>query len=193
MKSILYIMLIAGSVVLAVSKGLRETTLSIVKVAANGIERMVMRGDHAEVRTIDGDEFELVINEPGRIVVVVIENKLSTASKKKSHDLEYTIRQLPAKVLFAKVVAESNGALLKRLNIPQVPNVRIYVRGELAGEFKGRVDQDEILKAIQHYVDHPDASSGQERGYIGPMDEDWMPHGIEDKSGKKKAPMTPFE
>lgn len=180
---------------LTVSKELRVTAVNVAQVTASGIKQLVFRGDQAEIRTIEASEFDVVINEPGRIVVVVIENKLTAESSQKRHDLEGALRNLPAKVLVAKVVAEGNSSLLKRLNRPQIPNVRIYIRGEMVGEFKGGVDKNELMQAIQFHLDHPNAAVGRESGYIGPMDDGWLPPGIESKSSRSKpmVPMSRFE
>lgn len=179
---------------LAASKELRITAISVVQVTARSIKQLAFRGNQAEIRTIKASEFDSVITEPGRIVVVVIENKLTAESAKKRHELEDGLRELPSKVLLAKLVAEGNGSLLKRLNIPQIPNVRIYIRGEMVGEFKGRVDKNELIKAIQYHLDNPNVPVGRESGYIGPMDDGWLPPGIESKSSKSKLrPMSRFE
>lgn len=183
-----------GGLVLAASKELRMTALNVVQVAASSIKQLTFRGDQAEIRTIKASEFDSVITEPGRIVVVLIENKLTAESTKKRHELEERLRELPSKVLLAKVVAEGSGSLLKRLNIPQLPNVRIYIRGGMVGEFKGGVDNNELIKTIQYHLDNPNVKVGRESGYIGPMDDGWLPPGIESKSSKSKPrPMSRLE
>ena len=193
MKSILYILLAVGVLVLAVSKELRMTAMNVVQVAASSIKQLTFRGDQAEIRTIKASEFDSVITEPGRIVVVVIGKKLTTESTKKRHELEDSLRELPSKVLFAKVVAEGNASLLNRLNIAQLPNVRIYIRGKMVGGFKGRVDKNELIKTIQYHLDNPNVKVGRESGYIGPIDDGWRPPGISKSAKSKPRPMTRLE
>lgn len=192
MKAILYTLLVMGALLLPASRGIRVAAISLLKSVARSIERIVIRGDYAEVRMVDGDEFDLVINEPDRIVIVVIQSELTASSRSETQELDAAIKHLPAKVLVAKVIAERNAPLLKRLNIPVLPNVRIYKAGKMVREFRQEVDKDELIKTVNHYLNVPNsAKSGS--GYIGPMDEDWMPEGVQQKRSKPKAAMSRFE
>ncbi|MCP5535561.1 MAG: hypothetical protein H7A51_04905 [Akkermansiaceae bacterium] len=188
MKAILYTILVLGALMLPASRGVRIAAISLLKSVAAGIERMVIRGDYAEVRMVDADEFDQVINEPGRIVIVVIQNELTASSRGETHDLDEEIKRLPAKVLVAKVIAERNTSLLEKLNVPAVPNVRIYKDGRMMREFRGKVDKSEFINTVNGYLKHVD-SVGSGSGYIGPMDENWMPEGVQEKQSKPKAPV----
>ncbi len=98
---------------LPASRGLRVAAIGLLKSVASSIERLVIRGDYAEIRMVDGEEFDMVINEPGRVVIVVIQNELTAASRSETHELDEEIKRLPGKVLVAKVIAERNQALLE--------------------------------------------------------------------------------
>lgn len=192
MKAILYTLLVAGALLLPASKGLRVAAISLLKSVATGVERMVIRGDYAEVRMVDEDEFDMVINEPGRIVIVVIQDELTASSHSETHDLNKEIKRLPAKVLVAKVIAERNASLLKKLNITAVPHVRIYRAGKMEREFRGKVNNEELLKTVTYYLNGP-GSKASGSGSIAPMDKDWMPKGVQEKPSTPKAPMGRFE
>ena len=179
---------------LPASRGLRVAAIGLLKSVASSIERLVIRGDYAEIRMVDGEEFDMVINEPGRVVIVVIQNELTASSRSETHELDEEIKRLPGKVLVAKVIAERNQALLERLNIPNVPNIRVYSRGKMVREFKGKVNKDELLSTVHHYLDNPFMPDKQVAGgYIGPMDENWIPKGVQVKPSKPKAPMSPLD
>ncbi len=192
MKAIFYICLVLGTLLLPASKGLRDGAVVFIKAMATGIERLVIRGDYAEVRIVDGDEFEMVINEPGRLVIVAVQNEMSTASKSDSQELDEAIRRLPARVLVAKVIAERNAPLLTYLDIPAVPTMRIYSRGKMVKEFKGKVNKDDFLSVVQYYLENPGGHKGGDP-YMGPMRADWMPDGVQERWEKTKAPSTPLE
>ncbi len=192
MKAIFYICLVLGALVLPASKGMRDGAVVFIKAMATGIERLVIRGDYAEVRIVDGEEFEMVINEPGRLVIVAFQNEMTTKSRSERRELDDAIRRLPAKVLVAKVIAERNAPLLNDLNIPIVPTMRIYRQGTMVKEFKGTVNKIEFLRVVQHCLDNP---TGHLSGdpYMGPMQTDWMPDGVEKRREETPAPTTPLE
>lgn len=171
---------------------MRDGAVVFIKAMATGIERLVIRGDYAEIRLVDGDEFETVINEPGRLVIVAFQNEMTTRSRSESRDLDEAIRRLPAKVLVAKVMAERNAPLLSYLSIPSVPTMRIYSRGKMVKEFKGKVDTDDLLRVVQYHLDNPTGHKGADP-YMGPMRTDWMPDGVKKRREKTQAPSTPLE
>jgi thioredoxin-like negative regulator of GroEL len=192
MKAIFYTCLLLGALLLPASKGLRDGAIVLIKAMATGIEQLVIRGDYAEIRMVDGDEFDMAINEPGRLVIVAIQNEMKTDSRSEARELDEAIKRLPAKVLVAKVIAERNAPLLAHLEIPAVPTMRIYNQGKMVKEFNGTVNNDEFLRVVQHYLDNPtDKARGD--AYMGPMRTDWMPDGVQKRGGKTQAPTTPLE
>lgn len=192
MKAIFYICLVLGALVLPASKGVRDAAIGVVTAVASGIERLVIRGDYAEVRLVDGDEFEKVIREKDRLVIVAVRNELTASSRSETQEIDGVIKRLPATVLVAKVIAERNMELLKRLKIPSIPNMRIYSNGLMVKEFRGRVDKAEFKRVVEHYLENPVGSGGGTGPTIIPMKEDWMPDGVEEKKVPSVAPMTPL-
>lgn len=168
MKTVIYIILFVGAVMLATSKELRSKAMNVVKMVGHGLEQLVIRGDHAEIRSVEASNFDLVINEPGRVVVVVIDSHLK-ASKAEGQALDDEFEKLPGKVLVAKVGADGNSALLQKLKIRRLPNFRIYRNGKLLGEFHGAGSKDELIKAIQYNLDRGDTTSSRSRGEIKPL------------------------
>lgn len=192
MKTIFYICLMLGALLLPASKGIRDATISLIKSVASSIERLVIRGDYAEVRIVDADEFEMTINEPGRVVIVVFQSGMAESSTPEKREFDDTIKSLPGKVLVAKVMANSNASLLKRLNVNTIPTIMIYSRGEMVRSYKGTVDKDDLVATVNQCLDSSPKVS--QKGYVGPMKKDWLPPGVQTTSGDNiDAPMTPLD
>jgi len=190
MKTIFYICMALGALLLPVSEGIRDAVVVAIKSVATGIERMMIRGDYAEIRVVEGDEFDKVVNEPRRLVIVAVQSELSAGSRGVNGELEKAIRRLPAEVLVAKVIAERNQKLLQRLNIPAIPTLQIYSRGKLVRQFSGNINKTEFLVVMNENLKNH--ASGEGGGVITPLKKDWMPPGIEAEPSKGDAPLTPL-
>ena len=81
MKSILYISMALGALLLPASEGLRNAAVVVIKSVATGIERLIVRGNYAEIRVVEGDQFDEVINAPGRLVLVAVQSELSSVAR----------------------------------------------------------------------------------------------------------------
>ncbi|MBT8043495.1 MAG: hypothetical protein KJO79_00975 [Verrucomicrobiae bacterium] len=173
------------------SKGIRDGVIALVKSVATGIERIIIRGDYAEIRYVDDSDFDMAIAEPGRVVIVVFQNELRTASRSETHELETELKKLPAKVLIAKVIVERNETLLDRIKIDQVPAIRIYMAGKLVREFSDRFDEKDIMHVVQYQLHHPPSTTAE--AYMGPMQHDWLPKGVRKIEAEKEAPVTPLD
>ncbi|MBT8037903.1 MAG: hypothetical protein KJO21_10195 [Verrucomicrobiae bacterium] len=193
MKAVIYIVLVMGALLLPASKFVRDSAIVFIKAMATGIERLVIRGDYAEIRLVDGDEFNEVIHEPGRLVIMSVQKEMTASSRSEVLELDQAIKRLPAKVLVAKVIAEQNAPLLAELNIPRdVPTMRIYSRGKMVKEFQGSVDKDKFLRVVQYHLDNPNVKIHGD-AFMGPMHPDWMPEGVEARGKKVAVPVTPLE
>ncbi len=183
MKFLITIILLTGALFLPASKGVRDNAITMITAIASGVERLVMRGDYAEIRLVDGDEFDEVIREPGRVVIVVVQKEISSSSRRKTLDLDHAMKELPGKVLIAKVMAERNTALLTRLKIAQVPAIRVYRNGVLLEKFNTDVDKDRFIEFIEaRLADGPEkVATSDSAPDIRPMSDDWLPPGVEEK------------
>jgi len=190
MKSIFYICMALGALLLPVSEGIRDAVVVAIKSVATGIEHMMIRGDYAEIRVVEGDEFDKVINEPGRLVIVSVQSELSAGSRGADGELQKEIRRLPAEVLVAKVIAERNRELLHRLNMPIIPTLQIYSRGKLVRQFSGNINKTEFLVVMNETMKKH--ASGEAGSSITPLKKDWMPPGIEAEPSKHVSPLTPL-
>lgn len=184
MKILVTIILLVGALFLPASKGLRDAAITAVTAVASGVERLVMRGDYAEIRLVDGDEFDAVVREPGRLVIVVVQKELTASSRSETHELDHAMKELPGKVLIAKVVAERNTALMTRLKITRVPEIHVYRGGVLLRKFDATVDKDDFTDYIHARLeDKPSPKGSGGKPDIRPMSDDWLPPGVEKKQG----------
>lgn len=164
------------------SKGIRDTAITALSAIATGVERLVMRGDYAEIRLVDGNEFDKVIREPGRIVIVVVQRELTASSRSETLELDHAMKELPGKVLIAKVIAERNTALMTRLKISTIPIIHVYREGQLLKKFEASVETEEFTKFIRARLeDDPAKPSRDSEPDIRPMREDWLPPGVQKK------------
>lgn len=150
MKKLIYLVIATVVVVLLVSKDIRHKVYRSIIVAKNGAERLVFRGDHLETRFIDEGSFDSVIKEPGKLIIVSFQHELTSVAKTNSARFDAKIRQLPAKVLLAKVQAEKNEALLEKLEIDDLPTLQIYREGKLLREYKPPIDEDAFLADVEY-------------------------------------------
>ncbi|BDS05089.1 hypothetical protein NT6N_01290 [Oceaniferula spumae] len=153
MKKLIYLALIIGVIALVRSKELRQKTIRSLEVVKNGVERLVFRGNHAEVRLVDEEDFDRVINEPGRIVVVYFKHELTSVSKVESAELDARLKELPNKVLIAKVRAEQNEALINQLQISVLPTLHIYRNGSLQNEYRAPIDEAEFIEVLGKMIE----------------------------------------
>lgn len=185
-------MLLIGGLMLPAFEDVRIASIALVKGLASEVKRMVVSGDYAEIRSVDGEDFEEVINEPRRVVIVVFHKKLRMSKQGEAHELEEEIKQLPARVLVAKITAEENTDLLRKLNISELPTVRVYQSGRLVRNFEREVGKDELISTVKSCLGRPDAGQSGP-GYIGPMEQDWLPEGVYRTSPGLRAPTGKFE
>lgn len=182
MKALFTIILVMGALLLPASKGVRDTVIAALSAIAGGVERLVMRGDYAEIRLVDDHEFDNVIREPGRLVIVVVQKELTASSRGQTIDLDHAMKELPGKVLIAKVIAERNSKLISRLEITDVPTIRVYREGYMLRKFDVNVDKDDFVSYISARLrDKPSDFKKDEAPDIRPMKEDWLPPGVEKK------------
>ena len=177
---------------LPAAKDVRLAAFKMVLDVAGGIERMVLRGDHAEIRSVEGKDFDKVIRERNRVVIVVVHNKLRSSSRSKLRDIDEAVKKLPGRVLVAKVIAEENTLLLKKLNISTLPTIRVYQAGRLIHDFKGGVDKEDLIRAVETCLNNSDARNTGP-GYIGPMDKNWIPEGVQRSLSGPKMPASKLE
>lgn len=177
---------------LPAAKDIRLAAVKMAVEVAGSIERMVLRGDHAEIRSVDGKDFDKVIGERNRVVIVVVHNKLRSSSHSEMHDMDEAVKKLPGRVLVAKVVAEKNRPLLQRLNISTLPTIRVYQAGRLIHDFKGGAGKDALISAVETCLNNSDVRRAGP-GYIGPMDENWIPEGVKRSLSRPKMPASKLE
>jgi len=177
MKISVYIFLVLAGLLLPATEEVRSSVVRLVKDAVSAATSMVIRGNHAEVRFVDGKDYEdLVLNEKERLVVVVFGNKIRSTSRSEERDFDMALRKLPSSVLVAKVNAEGNGDLLRKHNVYKLPNIRIYKAGSLVRNFGSEVDVEELCSVVENYLNY--TSGRMAAGYIGPMEKDWLPQGV---------------
>ena len=190
MKSFLYISLLAVAVMLPRSERVRNAAFEVTTVIFTGVNQILFKDGYAEVRMVDADEFDEVINEQNRIVIVDFHHEDISVAKSDKSELDASINRLPSKILVAKVLVGRNMELLDRLQIRNLPTLRVYREGQLLEEFKGKVDKDKFLEVVQYHLDHPN-SSPHRGGYIGPVKNDWLPEGVELRSSSSMTPLNP--
>ena len=173
MKKIIYLVLIAVALAFVSSADLRKKASRSFSVVVSGLDRLFWRGDHLEIRRVDGDNYDEVVQEPGRLVIAYFENEMTSVSKSKSASLDKKLKHLPAKVLLAKIQVDKNEELLKRLNIRTVPTFKIYREGELLKSFEGEIDERKLVSTIEGMLEN----WGQ-LGSDKPMKMDGLPEGI---------------
>lgn len=184
MKALLTIIILVGALFLPATRGVRDGAVGALSSLASGVERLVLRGDYAEIRLVDEDEFDSVIREPGRLVVVVVQKELYASSRSQTFDLDHAMKELPGKVLIARVVAERNTALMTRLKITQTPVVFVYRNGTLLRKFDTTEGKDEFINYIEARLEDEPVSVNNGNGEsldISPMSDDWLPPGVEKK------------
>jgi hypothetical protein len=190
-KTVFYLCLLAGAVVLPVSERARSLFLKsasvAVSVVADGGERVFGALNSAEIRTVNGSEFDRVIRESGRLVIVDIHQEDVMVIHSEKSKLDRAIEKLPSKVLVAKVQAGKNIELMDRLQIRQIPTLLVYRNGQLLEEFSGKVDKDRFLEVVHYHLNNP-KSKPYHDGYIGPLKKNWLPEGLKPMS--KSEPMT---
>ena len=189
LKGLLYISVLAGAAILPTSERARNVFFQAVKVAADGVEEVLRISDSAEVRQVDGNEFDQVIKEPGRIVIVDFHNEDVALTDRKKKKLDNAIKHLPSKVLVAKVLAGRNIELMDRIQIHNIPTLRVYRDGKLLEEFKGEVESEAFTKVVEYHLNNP-SSKPHHTGYVGPLEKGWLPDGVEVEA--KKGGMTPL-
>lgn len=190
MKSFFYICLLAGALALPVSERLRSAALQVATVAVTAMEQVLFRGDFAEVRSVDAEDFDETIRESGRLVIVDINHEETSVNQSSKSQLDASIARLPSKVLVAKVLAGRNIELLDELQIKNVPTLRVYRNGELLEEFKGKVDEERFLETVNYHLENPN-SKPHRAGYIGPLKKNWLPDGVKERSSDPE--MTPLD
>ena len=190
MKTFFYICLLAGALALPTSERARSIVTNVGGAAFNGVEEMFFGDGHAEIRTVDEGNFDTTIQTPGRLIIVDFHHEVISVARSDKSDLDHSISLLPSRILVAKVLAEKNIELLDKLQIHNVPTLRIYRDGEILEEFKGKVDRERFLKIVQYHMDNPN-SRPQHTGYIGPLGKNWLPDGVE--AAPAEAPITPIE
>ena len=188
MKSFLYICLAVAALMLPVSERMRSVAIEVATVAITGLDQIIFKGGYAEVRMVDGAEFEAVINESGRVVIADFHHEQISVARSDKSELDASINRLPSRVLVAKVLAGRNMELMDRLQIQNLPTLRVYREGQLLEEFKGTVDQKQFLEIVQYHLDHPN-SKPHRGGYIGPIENNWLPEGVEMRGSSSASPL----
>ena len=178
MKTLFTTILLLGALLLPASKTFRNAAVQGLTTVASVAERYILRGDYSEIRFVEEDEFEDVIREPGRLVVVVFHKELAASSRSKTQRLDKLMKQLPSKVLIAKITSESSAALMERLNISDVPTIRVYRDGVLLREFSGAISSTEFKAYIDARLEEKVTPGGMPVE-MKPMNEDWLPPGVE--------------
>lgn len=165
---------------LPVSERARTALFQVALTLMTGVEQVLFRGDMAEVRIVNGDNFEETINTPDRLVIVDFHHEEISAEKSEKSELDAAISRLPSKVIVAKVLAGRNIELMDSLRVHNVPTKRVYREGKLLEEFKGSIDQKHFLSVVNHHIENPNSQPRHE-GYIGPLSRDWLPDGVEER------------
>jgi len=189
MRTFFYICLLAGTVALPFSENMRKIFFQLANVAVSGVEEVVVPSKYAEVRSVNNKNFEEVINKPDRIVIVDFHQEDISMEDSDKKELDRAIERLPSKVLVAKVIAGKNLELLDRLQIHNLPTLRVYRQGVLLEEYKGKIDKQKFIKVVKHHLADP-KSKPHHHGYIGPLQKDWLPEGVE--KATKNTECTPF-
>ncbi len=175
---------------LPASERARNVVFQMASVVVTGLEQVFLQGEYAEVRMVDGAEFDAVIKEPGRLVIVDFHHEETSGSYSEKSEFDESVNRLPSKVLIAKVLAGRNIELMDRLQIHNVPTLRVYREGQLLEEFKGKVDTDRFLEVVRYHLANPDSKPRKE-GYIGPLQDDWLPEGVQQRP--RDGAVTPLD
>ncbi len=189
MKAFLYICLAAAALMLPASERMRSIALEVATVAIIGLDQIIFKGGYAEVRMVDSAEFDDVINEPGRVVIADFHHEQISVVRSDKSELDVAINRLPSKILVAKVLAGRNMELMDRLQIQNLPTLRVYREGQLLEEFKGDVDEKKFLEIVKYHMDHPN-SSPHRGGYIGSIKNDWLPEGVKMRPSSPATPLN---
>jgi len=189
MKAFFYICLAAAALMLSASERMRSVALEVATVAITGLDQMLFKGGYAEVRMVNGAEFEDIINEPGRVVIADFHHEQISVARSDKSELDAAINRLPSKILVAKVLDGRNMELMDRLQIQNLPTLRVYRGGQLLEEFKGKVDKKQFLEIVQYHLDHPN-SKPYRAGYIGPVGNNWLPEGVEIRGSSSATPLN---
>ena len=189
MKTLFYVTLFVVGLMLPASEGVRLATIGLIKGVVSEVERLVLRGDYAEVRSVDGETFDKVIVERNRVVIVVFHDKLKSTSRSELHNTMEAIKKLPRRVLLAKVTAEANKPLLDKLGISVLPTIRVYQAGRLVRDFGGEMAEEELVSVVNDCLNRKKYGPG----YIGPMDKNWIPDGVQRSLSRPKAPASKLE
>jgi len=178
MKTFLYICLLVSALALPASERMRNIVFKMASITVKGVEQILTGRGFAEVRMVDEENFDEVINEKDRLVIVDFHHEETSVAKSDKSDLDASINRLPSNVLVAKVLAGRNIELMDRLNIQNIPTIRLYRNGQLLEEFKGKVDKKRFMGILQYHLDNPNSQPFQ-KGYIGPLEKNWLPEGME--------------
>jgi len=178
MKTFLYICLLVSALALPTSERVRNIVFRMASVTLMGVEELVTGKGAAEVRMVDDKDFDSVIHEKDRLVIVDFHHEATSVERNDKVDIDNSISRLSSDVLVAKVLAGRNIELMDRLNIQTIPTLRIYRNGKILEEFKGKVDKEQFLKIVQYHLNNPNSQPFQ-KGYIGPLDKNWLPEGME--------------
>ena len=136
--------------------------------------------------------FDDVIREEGRLVIVVIQNEIKTSSRAATLDLDHAMKELPGEVLIAKVVAERNPKLVSRLRVTKIPAIHVYRGGNLLRKFDPSVHKDDFLAYVNARLrDKPSDYNRDKAPDIRPMNEDWLPPGVEKKTSSSDTSEEP--
>ncbi len=155
MKKIFYLGLIVGIAWLIESKDARQKVYRSIAIIKNGIDRIVIRGDHMETRIIHGhDALVRVMREPGRLVIVSFESDLTSVTRFQSDDFNNKLKNFPSKVLFARVIKERNEALMKSEGVVKLPTLRVYREGMFLKEFKAPLNESAFLGYINFKLEN---------------------------------------
>jgi len=155
MKKLFYLGFIVGIAWLIESKDARQKVYRSLAVIKNGVERLLVRGDHMETRIILGhDALANVMKEPGRLVIVSFESDRTSVSRSQSDDFNKKLKLLPSKVLLARVIRERNEALVKSEGVVLLPTLRVYREGKFLKEFKAPLNESAFLGYINLKLDN---------------------------------------
>jgi len=134
------------------SEEFRAKVIHLGTVIKGRAEGLVVNGDRLETRMVKGDEFNEVINEQGRLVIVSFDKELAYAANGRSIVFDERLRDLPPQVLLVRVQIESNTKLMKSLGLSPKPIIQVYEAGRLLREFEHPVDTDVLLAEVDNLL-----------------------------------------
>ena len=152
MKTLFLLAAVVSLAIVHSSKNLQQASVTMFGNIADGIERIITGRDTAEIRSINESSFDTAIANPDRVVILAFINESSPSSKSQIREIEAAIKDLPSKVLLAKVSVEDNEMLLRRLGVHEVPSVMIYAGGEVQREYSKRIEVNELVSSVSYYV-----------------------------------------